>query len=70
MKSLIADRAFCLYLPNLEGRPLPPCTIPVGSHCCVLQALRDREVCVYVISCKSQHNVNITLEWLTKHAKS
>ncbi|KAK9850799.1 hypothetical protein WJX84_010470 [Apatococcus fuscideae] len=35
-----------------------------------LKALRDREVCVYVISCKSQHNVNITLEWLTKHAKS
>lgn len=36
----------------------------------VLQALRDREVCVYSISCKSQNNIDITLDWLTKHAKS
>jgi hypothetical protein len=36
-----------------------------------LQTLRDaREVCVYSISCKNQSNIDITLEWLTKHAKS
>ncbi|BDA41948.1 ADP-ribosylation factor-like protein 8a [Coccomyxa sp. Obi] len=35
-----------------------------------LKALRDREVCVYSISCKSQNNIDITLDWLTKHAKS
>ena len=36
----------------------------------VVQALRYREVCVYSISCKSQNNIDITLDWLTKHAKS
>lgn len=36
----------------------------------LVQALRDREVCVYSISCKSQNNIDITLDWLTKHAKS
>ncbi|EIE25442.1 P-loop containing nucleoside triphosphate hydrolase protein [Coccomyxa subellipsoidea C-169] len=35
-----------------------------------LKALREREVCVYSISCKSQNNIDITLDWLTKHAKS
>ncbi len=36
----------------------------------LLQTLREREVCVYSISCKSQNNIDITLDWLTKHAKS
>lgn len=35
-----------------------------------LKGLKDREVAVYSISCKSQKNIDITLEWLTKHAKS
>ncbi|GAB4823189.1 hypothetical protein N2152v2_010235 [Parachlorella kessleri] len=35
-----------------------------------LQSIRDREVCVYSISCKRQQNIDITLEWLTRHAKS
>jgi ADP-ribosylation factor-like protein 8 len=35
-----------------------------------LKALLEREVCVYSISCKCQTNIDITLEWLTKHAKS
>jgi len=35
-----------------------------------LKTLREREVCVYSISCKSQNNIDITLDWLTKHAKS
>lgn len=35
-----------------------------------LQALRDREVCVYSISCRSKNNIDTTLEWLTKHAKA
>lgn len=36
----------------------------------MVQGLKDREVAVYSISCKSQKNIDITLEWLTKHAKS
>ena len=28
-----------------------------------------REVCCYSISCKLQRHIDITLEWLTKHAK-
>ncbi|KAF6260021.1 P-loop containing nucleoside triphosphate hydrolase protein [Scenedesmus sp. NREL 46B-D3] len=35
-----------------------------------LQGLTGREVCCYSISCKVQNNIDITLEWLTKHAKS
>lgn len=31
--------------------------------------LRDREVCLYSISCKRQKNIDVTLEWLIKHAK-
>lgn len=34
-----------------------------------LQDVREREVCVYSISCKNQTNIDITLEWLTKHSK-
>lgn len=34
-----------------------------------LKALQDREVCLYSISCKRQSNIDITLDWLTKHAK-
>lgn len=34
-----------------------------------LRALRDREVCLYSISCKRQANIDVTLDWLTKHAK-
>ena len=35
-----------------------------------LKALAGREVCCYCISCRSVSNIDITLEWLTKHAKS
>ena len=31
---------------------------------------RDREVCLYSISCKRQKNIDVTLDWLIKHAKS
>jgi hypothetical protein len=35
------------------------------------QSVKDgRELCVYSISCKEQRNIDITLEWLTRHAKS
>ena len=34
-----------------------------------LRRLSGREVCCYCISCKSQHNVDVCLEWLSKHAK-
>jgi hypothetical protein len=54
----------------------------VGWHRCVrvpdrvhvllraTQDIKEREVCVYSISCKCQTNIDITLEWLTKHAKA
>ncbi|KAK9803668.1 hypothetical protein WJX72_009992 [[Myrmecia] bisecta] len=35
-----------------------------------LKSLRAREVCVYSISCKNQSNIDMTIDWLTKHAKS
>jgi len=31
---------------------------------------RDREVCLYSISCKKQKNIDVTLDWLIKHAKN
>lgn len=34
-----------------------------------LQSLRDREVCLYSISCKKQKNIDITLDWLVRHSK-
>ena len=43
--------------------------VDLGSMRCA-QGLPDREVCVYSISCRSQNNIDITLDWLTKHAKS
>eukprot|EP00040_Diaphanoeca_grandis_P017904 m.94113 g.94113 ORF g.94113 m.94113 type:complete len:186 (-) comp26683_c0_seq1:59-616(-) len=35
-----------------------------------LKSIADREVCCYSVSCKSQVNIDITLEWLKKHRKS
>eukprot|EP00041_Stephanoeca_diplocostata_P006222 m.78543 g.78543 ORF g.78543 m.78543 type:complete len:186 (+) comp16241_c0_seq1:217-774(+) len=35
-----------------------------------LKDIQDREVCCYSISCKSQVNIDITLDWLKKHKKS
>mmetsp|Transcript_15146 Transcript_15146/g.44664 ORF Transcript_15146/g.44664 Transcript_15146/m.44664 type:complete len:184 (-) Transcript_15146:602-1153(-) len=35
-----------------------------------LKDIKEREVCVYSISCKCTTNIDITLEWLTKHAKA
>lgn len=43
---------------------------PRLGRSCARQGIREREVCVYSISCKSQNNINLTLDWLTKHAKS
>ena len=34
-----------------------------------MQGLKDREVCVYSISCKRQANIDVTLRWLQAHAK-
>jgi ADP-ribosylation factor-like protein 8 len=34
-----------------------------------LKSIKERECCVYSISCKQQRNIDITLQWLTKHAK-
>jgi ADP-ribosylation factor-like protein 8 len=35
-----------------------------------LRNLKDREVCLYSISCKSKNNIDTTLTWLAKHASS
>ena len=43
--------------------------LPLPVHMCA-QGLKDREVCVYSVSCKRQTNIDITLDWLTRHAKS
>lgn len=34
-----------------------------------LKSVQGREVCCYCISCKNAVNIDICLEWLTKHAK-
>ena len=34
-----------------------------------LQSLaQEREVCTYCISCKNVENIDITIDWLTKHS--
>lgn len=33
-----------------------------------LRDLKDREVCLYSISCKNHSNIDITLSWLAKHS--
>jgi ADP-ribosylation factor-like protein 8 len=35
-----------------------------------LASVQDREICCYSISCKEQHNIDITLQWLMQHSKS
>ena len=35
-----------------------------------LKSISNREVCCYSISAKNSVNIDITLQWLTKHAKS
>lgn len=35
-----------------------------------LNAIQDREICCYSISCKEQENIDITLQWLISHSKS
>lgn len=35
-----------------------------------LNAIQDREICCYSISCKEKVNVDITLQWLMRHSKT
>ena len=35
-----------------------------------LKNFQNREVCCYSISCKNKNNIDITIEWLTKHAST
>lgn len=35
-----------------------------------LNAIQDREICCYSISCKEKENIDITLQWLIAHSKS
>jgi hypothetical protein len=59
-----------------QGRDIHPQLPDMLAHLCLClptvlpQQLTGREVCCYSISCKQQNNIDITLEWLTKHAKS
>ena len=34
-----------------------------------LRELKDRDVCFYSISCKNKDNIDVTLDWLVKHAQ-
>ena len=34
-----------------------------------LNAITDREICCYSISCKEKDNIDITLPWLISHSK-
>jgi len=34
-----------------------------------LNAIQDREICCYSISCKEKDNIDITLQWLISHSK-
>jgi len=68
-----------LAKPTLTGIPL----LVLGNKNDLPQALKvneliqrldlknfeDREVCCYNISCKNQANIDVTVDWLTKHAK-
>ena len=35
-----------------------------------LNAIQDREICCYSVSCKEKDNIDITLQWLISHSKS
>lgn len=68
-----------LEKPSLAGVPLlvlgnkndlPACLDgPRLMEALDLKSIKERECCVYSISCKKQSNIDITLKWLTKHAK-
>ncbi|KAK3284830.1 ADP-ribosylation factor-like protein 8B [Cymbomonas tetramitiformis] len=68
-----------LAKPTLNGIPVlvlgnkndVPNSLDVEAiiHRMELKAIEGREVCCYNVSCKNQTNIDITVEWLTKHAK-
>lgn len=68
-----------LARPSLAGIPLLvlgnkndlPEALPVPELVARLdlKALTEREVCIYSISCKRKANIDVTLDWLAKHAK-
>lgn len=35
-----------------------------------LDAINDREVCCYMISCKDSINIDVVIDWLIKHSKT
>lgn len=35
-----------------------------------LDSIKDREVCIYNISCKNVFNIDITMDWILKHVKA
>lgn len=34
-----------------------------------LESIVDREVCCYMVSCRNNRNIDVTLQWLIAHAK-
>ncbi|CAG9461935.1 unnamed protein product [Pedinophyceae sp. YPF-701] len=69
-----------LSKPSLSGIPLLvlanksdlPQALPVQEFVArmELDALREREVCVYCVSCKTGQGIDLVLQWLTEHASS
>ena len=54
-----------------DPRPRPPPCMRARALChSELKSISNREVCCYSISAKNSVNIDITLQWLTKHAKS
>ena len=43
--------------------------LTVCALCRQLRELTGRELCCYSISAKNFNNIDITMEWLVKHAK-
>jgi len=35
-----------------------------------LEAIQDREVCCYMISCKDSVNIDVVIDWLIKHSRT
>jgi signal recognition particle receptor subunit beta len=50
-------------LPNAKSAEEVKAALELG-------AIADRELCIYAISCKNATNIDITLEWILKHAKT
>lgn len=79
MESACTELHDLLSKPALDGIPLlvlgnkndVPSAMSTTEliDCLELKALSDREVAVYSISCRKQNNIDLTIAWLSKHAR-